>query len=181
MARTQTTPAIRSSDVPRQIWRRKNKSNRPQETHDLFARGCSRGRVLSPGGTGEVDRGLKQGKEAIVAILSDELFGGKLSGRTTVRMASARAIDASTIVRIDKAAMIQSSDESTFSELFMAYLLSQRSHRGRPRRSALQFQREAARGLLLLAHLGRRASQNQSSRRLARKHWPRWSAPRGHA
>ena len=68
----------------------------------------------------------QEGKEAVVAILGHgDFFGeGSLAGQI-VCMATATAIDASMIVRIDKAAMIQVlHDESSFSKLFMAYLLA---------------------------------------------------------
>jgi CRP-like cAMP-binding protein len=68
----------------------------------------------------------QEGKEAVVAILSHgDFFGeGSLTGQL-VCMATATAIDASMIVRIDKAAMIQVlHDEPSFSNLFMAYLLA---------------------------------------------------------
>src|SRR5687768_13408363 len=67
-----------------------------------------------------------KGKEAVVAILERTNFFGEscLAGQP-LRMASATALDASKIVRIDKTAMIKVlHQESTFSELFMAYLLS---------------------------------------------------------
>ena len=68
----------------------------------------------------------QQGKEAVVGILNHGSFFGEgcLVGQRAC-MATATALDASTIVRIEKAAMIRVlHDESSFSELFMAYLLS---------------------------------------------------------
>ncbi|HSL04684.1 MAG TPA: Crp/Fnr family transcriptional regulator [Nitrospiraceae bacterium] len=68
----------------------------------------------------------QHGKEAVVGILEHGSFFGEgcLVGQLTC-MATATALDASTIVRIEKAAMIRVlHDESTFSELFTAYLLS---------------------------------------------------------
>ena len=64
-----------------------------------------------------------KGKEAVVAILERTGFFGEgcLAGQP-LRMAAATALDAATIVRIDKAAMIRVlHEEPTFSELFLAY------------------------------------------------------------
>jgi CRP/FNR family cyclic AMP-dependent transcriptional regulator len=68
----------------------------------------------------------QEGKEAVVAILGHgDFFGeGSLAGQL-VCMATAIAIEASRIVRIDKAAMIQVlHDKASFSQLFMAHVLS---------------------------------------------------------
>ena len=89
----------------------------------------------------------QQGNEAVVAILDPEDFSGEgcLAGQLLC-MAIATALDASMIVRIDKAAMIRVlHDEPSFSKLFVAYLLSRnvRIPRGLSG-SSLQFFREAA-------------------------------------
>ena len=68
----------------------------------------------------------QQGKEAVVGVLEHGSFFGEgcLVGQRAC-MATATALDASSIVRIEKAAMIRVlHDESAFSELFTAYLLS---------------------------------------------------------
>ena len=68
----------------------------------------------------------QQVKEAVVGVLEQGSFFGEgcLVGPRK-RMATATALGTSTIVRIEKAAMIRVLyDESSFSELFMAYLLS---------------------------------------------------------
>jgi CRP/FNR family cyclic AMP-dependent transcriptional regulator len=68
----------------------------------------------------------QEGKEAIVAIFERGNFLGEgcLAGQLT-RMATATALEASIIVRIDKAAMVRVlHEEAKFSELFIAYLLS---------------------------------------------------------
>jgi CRP/FNR family transcriptional regulator, cyclic AMP receptor protein len=67
-----------------------------------------------------------QGKEAIVAILEPEAFFGEgcLTGQL-VCMATAAATEKSTIVRIDKQAIIRVlHNEPAFSELFLAHLVS---------------------------------------------------------
>ena len=68
----------------------------------------------------------RQGKEAVVGVLVQGSFFGEgcLVGQRK-RMATATALGTSTIARIEKAAMIRVlHDESSFSELFMAYRLS---------------------------------------------------------
>jgi CRP/FNR family transcriptional regulator, cyclic AMP receptor protein len=83
-----------------------------------------------------------QGKEAIVAMLEPRAFLGEgcLAGQL-VCMATAAATERSTIVRIDKEAMIRVlHDEPAFSELFLAYLLSRNIHPRELGGSAVQFQ-----------------------------------------
>ena len=68
----------------------------------------------------------QQGKEAVVAMLERGNFFGEgcLAGQL-VRMATATALDHSSIVRIDKQAMIDMlHNEPAFSELFMSHLLT---------------------------------------------------------
>ena len=67
----------------------------------------------------------QQGKEAVIAILEKSSFFGEgcLAGQL-VCMATATTAEDSTVVRIEKTAMIRVlHDEPTFSELFLAYLL----------------------------------------------------------
>jgi len=101
----------------------------------------------------------QQGKEAIVGILEHGSFFGEgcLVGQLTC-MATAIALDVSTIVRIEKAAMIRVlHDESTFSELFMAYLLSRNVRIQADLVDHLfnSAEKRLARILLLLAHYGK--------------------------
>ena len=68
----------------------------------------------------------EQGKEAVVGILgADEFCGeGCLAGQT-VRIATATAMTDCTVMRLEKAAIVRIlHDEPTFSELFVAHLLS---------------------------------------------------------
>ena len=100
-----------------------------------------------------------KGKEAVVAILErTEFFGeGCLAGQP-VRMAAATALDASTIVRIDKTSMIRLlHDEPAFSELFMSYLLSRNARIEADLVDQLfnSSEKRLARVLLLLAHFGK--------------------------
>jgi CRP/FNR family transcriptional regulator, cyclic AMP receptor protein len=101
----------------------------------------------------------QQGKEAVVAILEQGGFFGEgcLAGQE-VCMATAIALDASMIVRIDKAAMIRVlHDESSFSELFMGYLLSRNVRIQTDLVDHLfnSAEKRLARILLLLAHYGK--------------------------
>src|SRR5678816_1881025 len=68
----------------------------------------------------------QQGKEAVIAILERGAFFGEscLAGQA-IRTSTATAVDDSSIVRIDKEAMISVlHEEPAFAELFMAYLLA---------------------------------------------------------
>ncbi len=101
----------------------------------------------------------QQGKEAILALLEPGAFFGEscLVGQM-VRTATATAQEATTIARIDKAAMIRVlHEEPTFSELFMSYLLS---HNMRIEEDLVDqlfnsSEKRLARILLLLAHFGK--------------------------
>jgi CRP-like cAMP-binding protein len=68
----------------------------------------------------------KNGKEAVVAILPEASFFGEgcLAGQP-LRMATASTIQASTIIRVEKQAMVSLLHRDTeFAERFLAYLLS---------------------------------------------------------
>ena len=68
----------------------------------------------------------QQGKEAVIAILEPGAFFGEscLAGQA-IRTATATTVEDSTIVRINKEAMIRVlHEEPTFAELFMGYLLA---------------------------------------------------------
>ncbi|MFZ1006373.1 MAG: Crp/Fnr family transcriptional regulator, partial [Candidatus Sulfotelmatobacter sp.] len=68
----------------------------------------------------------KSGKEAVVAILPEDSFFGEgcLAGQP-LRMATASTIQPSTIMRVDKQAMVALLHRDTeFAERFLAYLLS---------------------------------------------------------
>ena len=100
-----------------------------------------------------------RGKEAVVAILEQEGFVGEgcLAGQP-LRLAGATALDPSTVVRIDKASMIRLlHDEPTFTEAFMAYLLSRNARIEADLVDQLfnSSEKRLARVLLLLAHFGK--------------------------
>ena len=100
-----------------------------------------------------------QGKEAIIAMMEPGSFFGEgcLAGQL-VCMATATAMADSTLVRIDKQAMIRVlHDDPTFSELFLAYLLT-RNIRVQEDLVDLLFnssEKRLARVLLLMAHFGK--------------------------
>ena len=101
----------------------------------------------------------QQGKEAVVGILEHGSFFGEgcLVGQLAC-MATATALNGSTILRIEKAAMIRVlHDESSFSELFMAYLLSRNVRIQAELVDHLfnSVEKRLARILLLLAHYGK--------------------------
>ena len=99
-----------------------------------------------------------KGKEAVIAVLEPTHFLGEgcLSGQP-LRMATAKAMEGSTLVRIEKSAMIRAlHEEPAFSELFMAYLLSRniRIEEDLVDHIFHSSEKRLARILLLLAHYG---------------------------
>ena len=100
-----------------------------------------------------------KGKEAVIAILGQREFFGEacLTGQL-VRTASATALEESTIMRIDKAAMIRIlREEPTFAELFISHLLSRNIRIEEDLVDQLfnSSEKRLARILLLLAHFGK--------------------------
>ena len=101
----------------------------------------------------------QQGKEAVVAILEQGSFLGEscLAGQT-VRTATATTLEDSSIVRVDKDAMLRLlHEEPSFAELFMSYLLA---HSIRIQEDLVDqlfnsSEKRLARILLLLAHFGK--------------------------
>jgi CRP/FNR family cyclic AMP-dependent transcriptional regulator len=100
-----------------------------------------------------------KGKEAIIAILERGAFLGEscLTGQM-VRVATATALDASTILRIGKPTMIRTlHDEPAFAERFMTYLLTRNLRIESDLVDQLfnSSEKRLARMLLLLAHFGK--------------------------
>ena len=101
----------------------------------------------------------QQGREAVVAILEHGSFIGEscLAGQP-VRTETATTLEDSSIVRIDKGAMIRVlHEEPTFAELFMSYLLA---HSIRIQEDLVDqlfnsSEKRLARILLLMAHFGK--------------------------
>jgi CRP/FNR family transcriptional regulator, cyclic AMP receptor protein len=103
----------------------------------------------------------EQGKEGVIGTLeAGEFFGeGCLAGQP-LHMASASAAEESAIVRIEKDAMVRAlRDHPTFSQLFMAYLLSRNVQIEADLVDQLfnSSEKRLARVLLLLAHFGKDA------------------------
>jgi len=101
----------------------------------------------------------QQGKEAVVAILEPASFFGEacLAGET-VRMATASSLEDTTILRIEKRAMIDVlHQQPAFSELFMRYVLSRNIRIQEDLVDHLfnSSEKRLARVLLLLAHFGK--------------------------
>ena len=101
----------------------------------------------------------EQGKEAVVAILGPgEFFGeGCLIGQP-LRLATARAMIASKVMRVDKAEMVSVLHaEPAFGELFMAHLLTRNSRVEEDLVDQLfnSSEKRLARTLLLLANFGK--------------------------
>jgi CRP/FNR family cyclic AMP-dependent transcriptional regulator len=99
------------------------------------------------------------GKEAVIALLGagDFLGEGCLAGQP-VRMATATAISSSSIVRLEKEAMIRVlHEEPAFSEMFLSYVLSRNMRIEEDLVDQLfnSSERRLARVLLLLSHFGK--------------------------
>jgi CRP-like cAMP-binding protein len=102
----------------------------------------------------------RHGKEAVVAILErGDFFGEACLAARSTRLATATALVASSIVRIDKTAMIRVlREEPAFSELFLSYLLSRNMRIEEDLVDQLfnSSEKRLARVLLLLAHFGKK-------------------------
>jgi CRP-like cAMP-binding protein len=101
----------------------------------------------------------KHGKEAVVAILGPGHFFGEgcLNGHP-LRIATARAVDACVITRLERKTMIAAiHKEPGFSELFMSYLLTRNSRIEEDLIDQLfnSSEKRLARLLLLLANFGK--------------------------
>jgi CRP/FNR family cyclic AMP-dependent transcriptional regulator len=101
----------------------------------------------------------QQGKEAVVAILEGgDFFGEACLAGQVVCMATATSLDASTIVRIDRATMKRALYyEPAFSELVMSHLVTRNVRIQEDLIDQLfnSAEKRLARTLLLLAHFGR--------------------------
>jgi CRP-like cAMP-binding protein len=101
----------------------------------------------------------QQGKEAVIAMLEPGSFLGEgcLAGQL-VCMATATAVESSTLVRIDRQAMTRVlHEEPAFSELFLGYLLSRNIRIQEDLVDQLfnSSEKRLARVLLLMAHFGK--------------------------
>jgi len=132
----------------------------PHKKQVLYSQGDAADAVFYiQGGRVKLTVVSQQGREAVVAILERGSFLGEscLAGQT-VRTATATALEDSSIVRIDKGAMIRVlHDEPTFAELFMSYLLAQtiRIQEDLVDQLFNSSEKRLARILLLMAHFGK--------------------------
>jgi len=100
-----------------------------------------------------------QGKEAVIAMVETGSFFGEgcLAGQL-VHLATATAVDDSTIVRIEKQTMLRLlQDDPTFSALFLAYMLTRNLRIQEDLVDHLfnSSEKRLARILLLMAHFGK--------------------------
>jgi CRP/FNR family cyclic AMP-dependent transcriptional regulator len=103
-----------------------------------------------------------QGKEAVVGILEQGQFFGEgcLNGHS-LRISTTTTLEPSLVTAITKGAMIKAlHDETAFSQLFMAYLLTRNSRIEEDLIDQLfnSSERRLARMLLLLANFGKEAT-----------------------
>ena len=132
----------------------------PHKKQVLYSQGDAADAVFYiQGGRVKLTVVSQQGREAVVAILERGSFLGEscLAGQI-VRTATATALEDSSIVRIDKGAMIRVlHEEPTFAELFMSYLLahSMRIQEDLVDQLFNSSEKRLARILLLLAHYGK--------------------------
>ena len=115
----------------------------------------------------------KQGKEAVVAILGPgEFFGeGCLIGQSH-RLATARAMTESEVMRVGKVEMVRVlHDEPAFGELFMAHLLTRNSRVEEDLVDQLfnSSEKRLARTLLLLANFGKEGGPQPVTMRLSQE------------
>jgi CRP/FNR family transcriptional regulator, cyclic AMP receptor protein len=99
------------------------------------------------------------GKEAVIAILEPGAFFGEggLAGQT-LRMSTATAVGAATVVRVEKKTMVALlHEEADFAEMFTTYLLSRNVRIEEDLVDQLfnSSEKRLARTLLLLAHFGK--------------------------
>lgn len=101
----------------------------------------------------------KQGKEAVVAILgAGEFFGEACLIRQPLRLATAAAIDESTITRLEQTEMQRLlHEEPALAELFLSYLLARNLRVEQDLADQLfnSSEKRLARALLLLANFGK--------------------------
>jgi len=128
--------------------------------HEIFAQGDAADAVYYvQKGRVKLTVVSKQGKEVIVAILGPAEFCGEacLSGQPR-RMATAAAMNDSTIMRLEKAAMVRVlSEQPVFSNMFIEHLLARTLRVEEDLIDQLfnSSEKRLARALLLLANFGK--------------------------
>jgi CRP-like cAMP-binding protein len=158
MARTQTPPFNPQTFLTK-VGSGKTSLTFPKK-HTIFSQGDAADAVFYiQAGKVKLTVVSEQGKEAVVAVLERESFFGEscLIGQT-VRVATATALEDSSVVRIDKDAMLRVlHEEPVFAELFTGYLLA---HTMRVEADLVDqlfnsSEKRLARLLLLMAHFGK--------------------------
>ncbi|CAN5793389.1 Crp/Fnr family transcriptional regulator [soil metagenome] len=114
-----------------------------------------------------------QGKEAVVGMFEpgDFLGEGCLIGQP-LRLATARAMVASEVMRVGKAEMIRVlHEEPTFSELFIAHLLTRNSRVEEDLVDQLfnSSEKRLARTLLMLAHFGKEGGPQKITTKISQE------------
>jgi CRP/FNR family transcriptional regulator, cyclic AMP receptor protein len=115
----------------------------------------------------------KQGKQAVVAILGEgEFFGeGCLNGQS-LRLATARAMTESELMRVQKSEMVRTLHaEPAFAEMFMTHLLTRNSRIEEDLVDQLfnSSEKRLARTLLLLANFGKDDSPQPISAKISQE------------
>lgn len=124
----------------------------------------------------------ERGKEAVLAILErGSFFGEGCLASQPLRMSTATAIERPMIVRVEKERMVRLLHEKpAFAEAFIAHLLSRNIRIEEDLVDQLfnSSEKRLARILLLLAHFGKEGKIEEVVPKSARKHSPKWLAPR---
>jgi CRP/FNR family transcriptional regulator, cyclic AMP receptor protein len=115
----------------------------------------------------------KQGKEAVIAILGPGEFVGEgcLNGQP-LRLATATAIEQSTLMRLDRATMLRTLHEQvTLAELFTAHLLTRNRRIEEDLVDQLfnSSEKRLARILLLLANFGKKGGPQPINTRISQE------------
>ena len=124
------------------------------------------------------------GKEVVVAILGPgDFFGeGCLAGQS-VRIGTATAITASTVLVIEKSEMLKLlHEEHELSDRFITFMLARNIRIEADLIDQLfnSSEKRLARTLLLLARYGKKTNPTEFSPRCRKKRWRRWLAQRAH-
>ncbi|MEP6959011.1 MAG: Crp/Fnr family transcriptional regulator [Nitrospirota bacterium] len=133
---------------------------RVPKKHPIFLQGDMADAVFYiQAGTAKLTVVSQQGKEAVVAMLEPGSFFGEgcLAGQR-VYFATATAMEDSTLMRIEKQAMIRTlHNDPTFSALFLTYLLARniRTQEDLVDQLFNSSEKRLARILLLMAHFGK--------------------------
>ena len=172
MARTRATPFNLQAFLARTGDGRTTLTSTKKQI--LFSQGEAAGAVFYiQAGQVKLTVVSQQGKEAVVAMLERGAFFGEscLAGQT-VRMVTATAVEDSTLVRIDKQAMIRVlHEEPTFSELFLTHLLSRniRSQEDLVDQLFNSSEKRLARVLLLMAHFEKEDSADAAMPKISQE------------